>query len=56
MNELIEMLKHHYEVDIHNCAMTHEEWIKELAKAMLDKSYKDKFLADYKDYKEFLNQ
>ncbi|GAF99705.1 unnamed protein product, partial [marine sediment metagenome] len=56
MNELIEMLKHHYEVDIHNCAMTHEEWIKELAKAMLDKGYKDKFLAEYKDYKEFLNQ
>jgi hypothetical protein len=23
---------------------------------MLDKGYKDKFLADYKDYKEFLNQ
>ena len=53
---LIDQLKHFYEVDIDNCDMTHEDWIGEIAKAMSDPNYEQKFNKYYKEYLEFINQ
>jgi hypothetical protein len=54
--ELIERLKHYYEIGRNNCAMTNETWIEELAEAMLDKNYKKKFIAEHEEYKKMLNE
>ena len=56
MKELIERLKHYYEIGRNNCAMTNETWIEELAEAMLDKNYKKKFIAEHEEYKKMLNE
>jgi hypothetical protein len=53
VNELIEKLTHYYEVDLDNCKMTHEDWIKELANAMINPRCHDEFT---KEYKEYLNE
>jgi len=47
---LKERLIHYYEVDIDNCNMTQEAWVEELAKAILDPNYLDKFNNEYEDY------
>ena len=44
LEELIERLRHFYEIDLDNCNMTNELWIEELAQAMHDKNYKKNFL------------
>ena len=54
--ELIERLKHYYEIGRNNCAMTNETWIEEVAEAMLDKNYKKKFIAEHEEYKKMLNE
>jgi hypothetical protein len=56
LNSLIEQLKTFYEVDIDNCNMTHEDWICEIAKAMSDPNYEQKFHKYYNEYLEFINQ
>jgi len=44
------MLMYMYEVDRNNCVMRDKDWIRELALAMTDPKYKEKFLAEYDEY------
>ena len=55
MEELIERLKHYYEIDLDNCEMAHEDWIIELAKAMYYDNYKENFIEQHEEYKKVLN-
>jgi len=52
MEELIERLRHYYEIDLDNCEMTQEDWITELAKAMYYDHYKEKFIEQHEEYKK----
>ena len=56
LSSLIEQLKHYYEVDIDNCVMTHESWIGQIAEAMTDPNYEQKFNEYYREYLEFINE
>ena len=53
---LTEMLSYYYEVDRDNCMMSQKDFIKELAKALTDKDYLEKFKAEYVDYKKTMNE
>jgi len=41
-----------YEVDRDNCLMSTNDWILELAKAMTDPDYKEKFKKEYREYRK----
>lgn len=47
---LLHKIKHYYEVDLDNCAMTQDDWIIELANAMVDPDYYQKFMREYNEY------
>jgi len=49
-NDFEEMLTYMYEVDRDNCLFTHKDWIRELALAMTDPRYKEKFLVEHYEY------
>ena len=52
-DELIEELTRYYEVDLDNCFMTHEMWIKALAECMANPSkYTENFYKQLKEYEE----
>ena len=55
MEELIERLRHYYEIDLDNCEMSHNDWIIELAKAMYYDHYKESFIKRHEEYKKVLN-
>jgi|TARA_A100000172_G_scaffold65466_1_gene44998 hypothetical protein len=54
-NEIEGKLTHMYEVDRNNCHFTHKDWIKQLALAMTDPKYKEKFLAEHQEYVKAMN-
>lgn len=41
-----------YEVDRGNCLMTTSDWVLELAKAMTDPDYHEKFKQEYREYRK----
>ena len=52
-NKLKENLIRYYEVDLDNCQMTHELWIEQLAKCMLNsEDYIKEFIKQLKDYED----
>jgi hypothetical protein len=53
--DLIKILSHYYELDISNCTMSHEDWIKQLAEAMTNPDYLKNFLIVYEHYKGEIN-
>ena len=55
MEELIERLRHFYEIDLDICNMTNELGIEVLAQAMHDKNYKKNFIEQHEEYKKVLN-
>lgn len=52
MNTLKQKLRLYYEIDIDNCTMTNDDWIAELANAMVDPEYHQKFMREYNEYRE----
>jgi len=48
---LKQKLRFYYEVDIHNCTMTHDDWINELANSMLNPDFYKEFIREYDEYK-----
>tara|TARA_B100000900_G_scaffold111511_1_gene93256 strand:- start:1182 stop:1322 length:141 start_codon:yes stop_codon:yes gene_type:complete len=44
-----------YEVDRGLCNMTTLDWIQELAKAMTDPDYKEKFKSEYREYRKAMD-
>ena len=56
MNNLKEKFEHYYEIDLDNCHMTDDDWIKELAKALSDPiTYMEDFNKEYNQYLEMIN-
>jgi hypothetical protein len=55
MIQIKEKLIHYYEIDLDNCNMSQEDWVDELAKAMSDPNYLDKFNKEYKQYLNTIN-
>ena len=52
-NQLIEQLKYYYEIDLDNCNMTNQDWIKELAKCMANPdAYRIQFFNELIEYKQ----
>tara|TARA_R110002020_G_scaffold245766_3_gene459464 strand:+ start:8350 stop:8529 length:180 start_codon:yes stop_codon:yes gene_type:complete len=50
-NEIIEQLTRYYELDLDNCCMSHDMWIKELAKAIDNPSkYAEDLKKELKEY------
>lgn len=49
--EIINDLTFYYEVDLDNCTMTHQEWIKVVARALTDKNYLSELMEEIKQYK-----
>ena len=56
MEELIERLRHYYEIDLDNCEMSHEDWINELAKAMYYDNYKENFIEQHEEYCKIMGE
>jgi len=55
-HQLQEKLSHYYELDLDNCLMTHEDWIQELANALVNPTeYLKSFEEEYKEYLEMIN-
>ncbi len=53
--EIKEMLMHYYELDLNNCHMTHQDWIRELSECITNEKYLDNFLKEYKQYIQMIN-
>ena len=54
--ELQDKLSHYYELDLNNCIMTHEDWVKELANALANPTeYLEDFKKEYKNYLEVIS-
>ena len=51
LKSLKEKLTHYYEVDLDNCKMTHDDWIGDLANAILDPEYYNRFIKEYNKYR-----
>jgi len=49
-SQIIDMLKHLYEVDLDNCLMTHEMWIDMVAEALTNKNYLDELIDEHIKY------
>ena len=47
VHKLKQKLSFYYEVDIDNCTMTHDDWITELANAMLHPDFYKEFIREY---------
>jgi len=54
--EIIEILKHFYELDLDNCVMSHEQWINEVAEAATEPDYINKKIKEHKEYLAERNQ
>jgi formylmethanofuran dehydrogenase subunit A len=56
--ELTEKFNHYYELDLENCAMSHESWIAQLVDAIVDgkEKYLKNFNKEYKGYLKDINQ
>lgn len=50
--EIIDSLLFYYEVDLGNCLMTHKLWIEEIARALTDEDYLNKFKKEFENYKK----
>ena len=46
----------YYEIDINNCIMSNEQWIKQIVEALTDKEYINKFNTELNLYNESRNQ
>lgn len=54
-HQLEEKLSHYYELDLDNCLMTHEDWIQELANALVNPSeYLKSFEEEYEEYLDMI--
>ena len=50
LHKLKQKLRFYYETDIDNCTMTHDDWITELANAMLHTDFYQEFIREYNEY------
>ena len=53
---IISDLTRYYEVDLENCNMTHKQWINQIAEALTDPEYLNKFNTELRLYNQAINQ
>ncbi len=55
-NEIQELLRWYYDVDLDNCCMSHDRWIEELSKAIANPSkYVEQLKEELKSYENERN-
>ena len=52
---LFEMFETYFDVDLDNCTMTHEAWIRHLVEALTDDKYLEKMMVDFQEYEDERN-
>ena len=54
--QLVADLRRYYETDLDNCCMTNDDWIRELAFAILDPNYDVDFYKRFNAYEELRDE
>ena len=52
---LFEMFETYFDVDLDNCLMTHEDWIRHIVEALTDDKYLEKMMVDFQEYEDERN-
>lgn len=50
--QVVADLRTYYETDIDNCLMNNDDWIREIAFAILDRDYQSDFYTRFNQYKK----
>ena len=48
--EIFDTIEGYYDVDLDNCTMTHEDWIKQIVEALTDDKYLEKMIVLFHEY------
>jgi hypothetical protein len=47
--KLFEMFETYFDVDLDNCTMTHEDWIRHIVEALTDDKYLEKMMGSFQE-------
>jgi hypothetical protein len=53
--KLFEMFETYFDVDLDNCTMTHEDWIRHIVEALTDNKYLEKMMVSFQEYEDERN-
>jgi hypothetical protein len=53
--KLFEMFETYFDVDLDNCTMTHEDWIRHIVEALTDDKYLEKMMVSFQEYEDERN-
>ena len=53
--KLFEMFETYFDVDLDNCTMTHEDWIRHIVEALTDDKYLEKMMVCFQAYEDERN-
>jgi len=53
--KLFEMFETYFDVDLDNCTMTHEAWIRHIVEALTDDKYLEKMMVSFQEYEDERN-
>lgn len=53
--KLFSMFETYFDVDLGNCTMTHEDWIRHIVEALTDDKYLEKMMVSFQEYKDERN-
>jgi hypothetical protein len=53
--KLFSMFETYFDVDLDNCTMTHEDWIRHIVEALTDDKYLEKMMVSFQEYKDERN-
>jgi len=53
--KLFSMFETYFDVDLDNCTMTHEAWIRHLVEALTDDKYLEKMVVCFQEYEDERN-
>ena len=53
--KLFEMFETYFDVDLDNCTMTHEAWIRHIVEALTDDKYLEKMMVCFQAYEDERN-
>ena len=53
--KLFSMFETYFDVDLDNCTMTHEAWIRHIVEALTDDKYLEKMMVSFQEYEDERN-
>jgi hypothetical protein len=53
--KLFSMFETYFDVDLDNCTMTHEDWIRHIVEALTDDKYLEKMMVSFQEYEDERN-